>query len=261
MEARPWFAASGALALHALAIAGMIVFAGQQVVRELVRPVQVALIEPPAPEPAKTEIVRPEPPKPVQAEPPPAPPRRAPVRIAEPVKPRPQPAAPRAQPAVPAAPEPAPAPPKPAVAAAPVESPRPAAITAAPAPAGTPAAAKVTEGVPAAPAATGTADARSAQAPVRTGPRVDASWAGNSPPSYPAMARRLGEEGEVRLDVHVGPDGSVLEVKLKRSSGSPLLDRTAIETVKKWRFTPATVDGRPVAEWYHDWKWVFKLES
>jgi outer membrane biosynthesis protein TonB len=40
-----------------------------------------------------------------------------------------------------------------------------------------------------------------------------------------------------------------------------VLDQTAIETVKKWRFRPATVDGQPVAEWYHDWKWIFRLES
>ena len=92
-------------------------------------------------------------------------------------------------------------------------------------------------------------------------PRADASWAGNAPPPYPAMARRLGEEGEVRLDVHVSQDGGVTEVKLKKSSGSALLDQTAIETVKKWRFKPATVDGRPVDEWYYNWKWVFKLES
>jgi protein TonB len=96
---------------------------------------------------------------------------------------------------------------------------------------------------------------------VKLGPRLDASWSGNAPPPYPAMARRMGEEGEVRLDVHVGTDGSVIEVRLKKSSGSQLLDQTAIDTVKKWRFKPATVDGRPVAEWYYNWKWVFKLES
>ncbi|HEY5633930.1 MAG TPA: energy transducer TonB, partial [Burkholderiaceae bacterium] len=99
------------------------------------------------------------------------------------------------------------------------------------------------------------------RAQARTMPRFDASWAGNAPPPYPPVARRLGEQGEVRLDVHVGPSGRVLDVRLKRSSGSDVLDQTAIETVKKWRFRPATVDGQPVAEWYHDWKWVFKLES
>jgi len=56
-------------------------------------------------------------------------------------------------------------------------------------------------------------------------------------------------------------DGKVTEIRLKQSSGSALLDRTAVDTVKKWRFKPATVDGQPVAEWYHDWRWVFRLES
>ena len=64
-----------------------------------------------------------------------------------------------------------------------------------------------------------------------------------------------------RLDVRVDVDGKVTEIRLKQSSGSALLDRTAVDTVKKWRFKPATVDGRPVAEWYHDWRWVFRLEG
>ncbi len=71
----------------------------------------------------------------------------------------------------------------------------------------------------------------------------------------------MGDEGEVRLDVHVGADGRVIDVRLRQSSGSPLLDRTAIDTVKRWRFDPATVDGQPVAAWYHDWRWVFRLEG
>ncbi|RIK98608.1 MAG: energy transducer TonB [Burkholderiales bacterium] len=98
-------------------------------------------------------------------------------------------------------------------------------------------------------------------APRRTAPRVDASWRGNTPPPYPGAARRMGDQGEVRLDVHVGADGTVLDVRLRQSSGSPLLDRTAIETVRRWRFDPATVDGRPVAAWYHDWRWVFRLDG
>lgn len=71
----------------------------------------------------------------------------------------------------------------------------------------------------------------------------------------------MGHQGEVLLDVHVERDGRVSDVRLKRSSGSNLLDRTAIETVRDWHFQPATVDGKPVAEWYRDWKWVFQLNS
>ena len=47
----------------------------------------------------------------------------------------------------------------------------------------------------------------------------------------------------------------------RASSGSPALDRAAIDTVRRWRFRPATVDGQAVSEWYRDWKWVFRLEG
>ena len=95
----------------------------------------------------------------------------------------------------------------------------------------------------------------------RTAPKVDANWSGNKPPPYPMLARRMGHQGEVLLDVHVERDGRVSEITLKQSSGSDLLDRTAIETVREWRFQPATFDGKPVAEWYRNWKWVFRLNG
>ncbi len=93
----------------------------------------------------------------------------------------------------------------------------------------------------------------------RTRPRIDASWQGNTPPAYPLRARRAGEQGEVLLDVHVDEQGRVTEVLIKRSSGSNLLDRAAIGAVRDWRFQPATVGGEPVADWYRDWRWVFRL--
>jgi protein TonB len=71
----------------------------------------------------------------------------------------------------------------------------------------------------------------------------------------------MGEQGTVRLDVHVGTDGGVIDVQVRQSSGSPSLDRAATDAVRKWRFKPATVDGQPVAEWYRNWEWVFKLEG
>jgi protein TonB len=38
-------------------------------------------------------------------------------------------------------------------------------------------------------------------------PRFDAAYLNNPKPSYPPLARRLGEEGRVTLRVHVTPDG------------------------------------------------------
>jgi periplasmic protein TonB len=125
---------------------------------------------------------------------------------------------------------------------------------------GSSAAAEAADVLPAA-ASEGTALAAAlpAPAPPRTLPRVDASWHGNTPPTYPLRARRSGEQGEVMLDVHVDEQGRVTEVLLKQSSGSAMLDRAAISAVRDWRFQPATIGGEPVADWYRDWRWVFRL--
>ena len=254
MEQRRWVAAGGSLALHAAMVAAALVLAGQAPRHERVQPLEVALIRPTEPLPtAAAPAAPPKPPAPVLRPPP----------VERPVAARPPPPArpPRPQPVRPAPPvqPPAPAP----VVPTPAEEPRPAAPTAAPAdaPTAAPGPAITAPGAPREAGAAGPAREPAAPAPQRVGPRLDASWSGNSPPPYPAMARRLGDQGEVRLDIHVGADGSVLDVKLRKSSGSQLLDRTAIDTVKKWRFRPATVDGKPVPEWYHDWKWVFRLEN
>ncbi len=67
----------------------------------------------------------------------------------------------------------------------------------------------------------------------------------NPPPAYPRMARRRGLEGTVTLAVTVLKDGSVDKVRLHKSSGHTLLDKSALKTVKRWRFSPGTKNGRP----------------
>lgn len=62
----------------------------------------------------------------------------------------------------------------------------------------------------------------------------------NPKPPYPLAARRLGVEGVVTLEVLVRPDGTPAEVHVRRSSGSALLDESALDTVRsRWRFVPA----------------------
>ena len=63
----------------------------------------------------------------------------------------------------------------------------------------------------------------------------------NPAPTYPAVARRLGQEGTVLLRVDVDAKGSPTRVTLQKSSGFPLLDNTAIQSVKRWKFKPAQV--------------------
>ncbi len=51
------------------------------------------------------------------------------------------------------------------------------------------------------------------------------------------------------LRAEVMPDGSSGEVRLHRSSGFDSLDKAALATVKRWRFKPATKNGKPVTQW------------
>lgn len=84
--------------------------------------------------------------------------------------------------------------------------------------------------------------------------------ASNRRPVQPAVSRRFGEEGTVRLNVLVRADGRAGTVEVKTSSGFPLLDETARSAVESWRFNPATLDGKPVQKWYIV-PIVFKLEN
>jgi protein TonB len=59
-------------------------------------------------------------------------------------------------------------------------------------------------------------------------------------PRYPQQAREKGIEGKVILKVTVDELGKVKRVWLERSSGSKILDRRAVITVRKrWHFEPA----------------------
>lgn len=66
-------------------------------------------------------------------------------------------------------------------------------------------------------------------------------------PAYPALARRRGWQGEVWLEIEVGPEGRSAEPVLLRSSGFELLDKAALEVARQWRFVPEQRNGRPVA--------------
>ncbi|MBW2649080.1 MAG: energy transducer TonB [Deltaproteobacteria bacterium] len=68
----------------------------------------------------------------------------------------------------------------------------------------------------------------------------------NPPPEYPAIARRRGYEGRVLLSAMISIDGNVAALKVKGSSGHPILDRAAMKAVKVWEFEPARRMGTPV---------------
>lgn len=69
----------------------------------------------------------------------------------------------------------------------------------------------------------------------------------NAQPDYPRDAQRRGQSGRVLLRVNVAADGSVTDVDFVQRSGTPELDRAAMNAVRKWQFAPARRDGKPIA--------------
>jgi TonB family protein len=64
-------------------------------------------------------------------------------------------------------------------------------------------------------------------------------------PGYPAALTDSGVSGSATVDILVKADGSVDQASLK-SADHEAFGEAALAAIKKWRFTPATVDGTPV---------------
>ena len=139
-------------------------------------------------------------------------------------------------------PPPRPAPTRPAAAPPSLQPPpRPAPVLAATAPAAVTAftvPAQPAVAMPA-PAAAPVAASAAAATPATVPARFDADYLHNPKPSYPALSRRMGEEGRVVLRVQVKADGTAETVDVAESSGFPRLDQAARDAVQRWRFVPA----------------------
>ena len=62
----------------------------------------------------------------------------------------------------------------------------------------------------------------------------------NTPP-YPALARTQRVSGDVQLDALVDTTGKVGDVKIV--SGPLLLQRTAADAIRQWKYAPGMLDG------------------
>ena len=64
-------------------------------------------------------------------------------------------------------------------------------------------------------------------------------------PEYPPLAKATGIMGIVRASVVIDEMGGVKNLKL--ISGHPMLAPSALESIRKWKYKPFQVDGKPVA--------------
>lgn len=67
--------------------------------------------------------------------------------------------------------------------------------------------------------------------------------------SYPPLVRDAGIGGSVTLLIYVDDTGSVLETRLRESSGVAALDQAAMAVAAEMRFRPAQYRGRSVPVW------------
>ncbi|WP_050764033.1 energy transducer TonB [Beijerinckia indica] len=92
--------------------------------------------------------------------------------------------------------------------------------------------------------AEGTADAKPEGAFVPPHPipgEVMKNW-----PVYPESAKMANQQGVVMLSVKISAQGDPDDVRVKKSSNFPILDRSAVEAVRRWHFVAAKRDNVPV---------------
>jgi TonB family protein len=71
-------------------------------------------------------------------------------------------------------------------------------------------------------------------------------------PEYPALLKRMGIGGTVKLSAFVAPDGSVKKTKI--NGGNPMLAEIACTAVNKWKFAPASLATTELVEMTFDSK-------
>jgi TonB family protein len=71
-------------------------------------------------------------------------------------------------------------------------------------------------------------------------------------PEYPALLKKMGIGGIVRVSAVVNPDGTVKTTKVQ--GGNPILGELACGAVKKWKYAPANEASNEVVEMTFDSK-------
>ena len=82
--------------------------------------------------------------------------------------------------------------------------------------------------------------------PVTLSSELSVSCPKLSAPTYPAISRRMGEEGKLMLRVELDEDGRIDQAQVVDSSGYDRLDKAALEAVKSWQCRPSIRNGQPV---------------
>lgn len=82
-------------------------------------------------------------------------------------------------------------------------------------------------------------------------PSSNADYLNNPSPSYPAISRRLGEQGKVVIRVLIDKNGKPQQGDIHQSSGYARLDQAALRAVMGWRYAPGQRNGMAQDMWFN----------
>lgn len=80
-------------------------------------------------------------------------------------------------------------------------------------------------------------------------------------PKYPVSAARQRKEGWVQVSFVVDEQGDVIDPVIHDSSGVHGFEKASLNAIKKWKYTPAMVDGETVEQCHSRVKLVFKMRD
>jgi protein TonB len=82
--------------------------------------------------------------------------------------------------------------------------------------------------------------------PVRRAAQVDPNYRDALQPPYPRAMEQAQRNGSVQVRITIGTDGRVSAVEQLSASDDAFWRVTQRQALGRWRFRPATVDGRPI---------------
>jgi len=66
-------------------------------------------------------------------------------------------------------------------------------------------------------------------------------------PTYPIRAQERGIEGWVQVEFTISPRGTVVDPKVTAYEPSSIFNQSALRAVRRWKYNPKIVDGKPVS--------------